>query len=174
MRVARLLVFLAVIVLLASPLAAQYSYKTVKDFPTLEHSKNVEAFEAAYAKYEQDCLDNTGGGTGGIACETLRYELWDRELNIYYERLLKALSEPHKKILKESQRQWIEVRDRAMKLDSALLDRRYDTSGTMYLLMRSGDAAAVIAPIVKERALTLKALWELATKEPLSKEEGHD
>ena len=166
------LVCLAVVVLLALPVAAEYPYKTVKDFRTLEHYKDVDAFEAAYAKYEQDCLDNTGGGTGGIRCETLGHELWDRELNIYYERLLKALDEPQKKLLKDSQRQWIEVRDNAIKLNSALLDRHYDTSGTMYQLMRSGDAARIITPIVKQRALMLKAMWELATKQPISKEDG--
>ena len=166
-------VCLAVVVLLALPAAAiDYRYKTVKDFRTLEHYKGVDAFEAAYAKYEQDCLDNTGGGTGGIRCETLAYELWDRELNIYYERLLEALNEPQKKLLKDSQRQWIEVRDNAVNLSRVLLDRHYDTSGTMYQLMRSGDAARIVTPIVKQRALMLKAMWELATKEPVSKDPG--
>ena len=173
MRIFRPLVCLAVVVLLALPVAAiEYPYKTVRDFRTLEHSGSVDVFEAAYTKYEQDCLDNTGGGTGGIRCETLGYELWDRELNIYYERLLKALDEQQKKLLKDSQRQWMEVRDNAIKLNSALLDRRYDTSGTMYQLMRSGDAARIITPIVKQRALMLKAMWELATSQPVSKEEG--
>jgi uncharacterized protein YecT (DUF1311 family) len=172
MCISRLLVCLVVIQLALPVAAAEYRYKTVKDFPTLEHCASVDAFEAAYAKYEQDCLDNTGGGTGGIRCETLGYELWDRELNIYYERLLKALDEQQKKLLKDSQHQWIEVRDNAIKLNSALLDRRYDTSGTMYQLMRSGDAARIVTPIVKQRALMLKAMWELATEQPLSKEEG--
>ena len=141
----------ASLLLLVCPLAAAgYPYKTVKDFRTLEHSKDVQAFEAAYEEYEHDCLDNTGGGTGGIPCETLEYE---------------------KKLLEESQHQWIEVRDGAIRINRTLLDRRYDTDGTMYLLMRSGDASRILTPIVKERALTLKAMWELARQEPVSKEE---
>lgn len=152
-------------------LVAAFPYKTVKDFPTLEHYKDADAFDAAYAKYEEDCLDNTGGGTGGIACETLGYDLWDRELNIYYGRLLEVLRDPQKKLLKDSQRQWIEVRDNAIKLNRALLDRRYDTDGTMYLLMRSGDASRILTPMVKQRALMFKAMWELAKEKPMSKEE---
>jgi uncharacterized protein YecT (DUF1311 family) len=169
------LVHLSVVVLLASSLVAErtgneYPYKTVKDFKTLEHSRSVGAFEAAYRKYEQDCLDHTLGGTAGIPCETLRGDLWDRELNIYYERLLKALDDQQKTLLQDSQRQWIEVRDSTIKLNSALLHRRYDMPGTMYSLMRSGDASSIITPMVKQRALTLKAMWELASKQPLSKE----
>ena len=153
-------------------MAGGYSYKTVKDFPTLDQVKNVDAFEAAYVMYEQDCLDNTGGGTGGIPCETLGYDLWDRELNVYYERLLKTLDGSQKKLLKDSQRQWIELRDSTIKLNSTLLDRRYDRSGTMYQLMRSGDAARIILPIVKQRALMFQAMWELASQPPVSKEES--
>jgi len=158
---------LAVVVLLA----VGFPYKTVKDFPTLEHYKDADAFDAAYDDYEEDCLDNTGGGTGGITCETLGYDLWDRELNIYYGRLLEVLNDPQKKLLKDSQREWIVVRDTAIKLNETLLDRRYDTSGTMYQLMRSSDAARILTPMVKQRALMLKAMWELAKEKPMSKED---
>ncbi|HEV2721898.1 MAG TPA: lysozyme inhibitor LprI family protein, partial [Thermoanaerobaculia bacterium] len=115
--------WLAAIALLAS----QFAYKSAKDFKTLEHFKSVETFEASFAEYEQDCLDNTGGGTGGIPCEELKHELWDREMNIYYGRLLAKLGPKEKTLLKESQRQWVVVRDNAIALNSALLDRRYDT-----------------------------------------------
>jgi len=158
---------------LALPLSAarvDFPYKKAKDFKTLEHFKSVEAFEASWADYEQDCLDNTGGGTGGIPCEEIAYDMWDRELNIYYDRLAKALGPKEKSLLKESQRQWIVVRDGTINLNSALLDRRYDTSGTMYQLMRSGDASRIITPMVKQRALMLKAMWELASAPPMSKE----
>lgn len=157
------------LVFLATPLAA-YDYKTAKDFKTLEHFKSVEAFEASFAGYEQDCFDNTGGGTGGIPCAELKYELWDRELNIYYGRLLAKLGPKERTLLKESQRRWVAVRDDTIALNSALLDRRYDTSGTMYQLMRAGDAARILTPMAKQRALMLKAMGELASEEPISKE----
>jgi uncharacterized protein YecT (DUF1311 family) len=148
-----------------------FAYKTVKDFKTLETFKSVEAFEASFADYVQECLDNTGGGSGGVRCVALEYELWDRELNIYYERLLKKLKPKEKALLKESQRQWIAVRDGTIAVNSALLDRRYDTSGTMYQLMRAGDAARIIVPMVKQRALMLKDMYGLSLEQPVSKEE---
>ncbi len=54
---------------------------------------------------------------------------------------------------------------------SALLDHRFDTEGTMYQLMRAGDAARIIAPMVKQRALMLKDELELASRPPMSKED---
>lgn len=149
-----------------------YAYKTVKDFKTLESFDSAEAFEASFAGYVQDCRDNTGGGTGGIPCEELSYQLWDRELNIYYGRLLRALTPKEQALLKENQKQWLAFRDHAIAINSLLLDRRYDTSGTMYLLMRAGEATRIIAPMVKQRALMLRDELDLASQQPISKEEG--
>jgi uncharacterized protein YecT (DUF1311 family) len=147
-----------------------FAYKSAKDFKTLETFGSVEAFEASFAGYVQDCLDNTGGGTGGIRCTALEYELWDRELNLCYGRLLNKLKPKEKTLLQANQRQWIAYRDAAIALNSSLLDRRYDTQGTMYLLMRSGDAARIITPMVKQRALMLKDELGLASEKPMSKE----
>ena len=65
--------------------AVDYPYKKADDFKKLESFKSVEQFEANYKKYVQHCLDNTGGGTGGIPC-FVGYDLWDRELNTYYNK----------------------------------------------------------------------------------------
>jgi len=143
---------------------AAFDYKTPKDFKTLENFKSVEAFEASYAEYVQDCFDNTGGGTGGIRCTQLEYELWDREMNIYYKRLLAKVSDPT--ALKESQRLWIQMRDKTIEVNSALLDRRYQEQGTMYALMRAGDAARIITPLVKQRALMLRDMVVLLNEAP--------
>jgi uncharacterized protein YecT (DUF1311 family) len=148
-----------------------FAYKTVKDFKTLETFRTVDAFETSFAGYVRDCLDNTGGGTGGIRCEEITYDLWDRELNIYYARLLKVLKPKEQALLKENQKQWLTYRDNAIAIDSALLDRRYDTQGTMYQLMRSGDASRIITPMVKQRALMLRDELDLASQKPMSKEE---
>lgn len=147
-----------------------FAYKTVKDFKTLETFPTVEAFENSFAGYVQDCLDNTGGGTGGIPCEAITYDLWDRELNVYYVRLLKALKPAEQTLLKENQKQWLAFRDKAITLNSSLLDRRYDTQGTMFQLMRAGDATRILAPLVKQRALMLRDELELALQPPMSKE----
>ncbi len=158
---------------LAGQVFAQgFAYKTAKDFKTLEHFDTVEAFEASFAGYVQKCFDSTGGGTGGIACYDVPYQMWDRELNIYYGRLMKELKPKQQALLKENQKQWLAFRDNAMAINSALLNRHYDTPGTMYLLMRAGDTSRMIVPVVRQRALMLRDELELATKEPMSKDES--
>lgn len=175
MKAPSIAICLVSLLLAAAPAAyAQgdgFAYKTVKDFKTLETFRSVDGFEASFGGYVRDCLDNTGGGTGGIPCEEITYDLWDRELNIYYGRLLKALTPKQQTLLKDNQKQWLTFRDNAIALNSSLLDRRYDTEGTMYQLMRSGDASRIITPIVKQRALMLRDELELATQPPMSKEE---
>lgn len=139
--------------------AVDYPYKKVDDFKKLESYKSVEQFEANYKKYVQHCLDNTGGGTGGIPC-FIGYELWDRELNIYYNNLMSILGEKEKKILKESQRVWIKEKQKTIEFNSVLLDKKYTEMGTMYVLMRVGNVEETITPIVKNRALLMKKWFE--------------
>jgi uncharacterized protein YecT (DUF1311 family) len=141
--------------------AIDYKYKTIDDFKTLESFKSVDEFESNYNKYIQDCLDNTGGGTGGKPCLIINYEMWDRELNIYYNRLMKVLGEKEKDLLKESQLAWIKERDKSIAFNSSLLDDKYENeTGTMYSLLRSDDADSMMTPIVKQRALLLKKWLE--------------
>lgn len=154
-------IFCAVVSLMTTSVAfaADYPYKKVDDFKTLESFKSIDEFESGYKKYTQHCLDNTGGGSGGVPC-LIGYEIWDRELNIYYSKLMKILGEQEKNLLKESQLAWIKERDKTIDFNSLLLDKKYTTTGTMYVLMRAGDADAVITLIVKQRALLLKKWLE--------------
>lgn len=142
--------------------AIDYQYKDVKDFDVLSSFKSIEEFEANYGKYVQDCLDNTYGGTGGIPC-FIGYEMWDRELNIYYKKLHSQLDKNGKQLLKKSQKAWLKERDLNIEFNSLLLDKKYTEPGTMYLLMRAGDADSMITPIVKQRALMLKKWFELSS-----------
>jgi uncharacterized protein YecT (DUF1311 family) len=139
--------------------AVDYPYKKADDFKKLESFKSVEQFDANYEKYVQHCLDNTYGGTGGIPC-FVGYDLWDRELNIYYNKLMNVLGEKEKKLLKESQLAWIKEKEKTIEFNSALLDKKYTEIGIMYALMRAGDAEEIITPIVKNRALLLKKWLE--------------
>jgi uncharacterized protein YecT (DUF1311 family) len=137
-----------------------FDYKKINDFKTLSSFKSVSKFEANFQRYTQDCIDSTGGGTGGIPC-FVGYELWDRELNIYYAKLMKILGEKEKGLLKESQLTWIKERDTSIDFNSRLLDKKYkNETGTMYALMRARDADEMITPIVKQRALLLKKWYE--------------
>jgi hypothetical protein len=82
--------------------AVEYPYKKVGDFKTLESYKSINEFESSYKKYTQHCLDNTSGGSGGAPC-FIGYGMWHRELNIYYNKLMKSLGAKEKNLLKESQ-----------------------------------------------------------------------
>lgn len=148
--------------------AVDYPYKNADDFKKLESFKSVEQFESNYKNYIQHCLDNTGGGTGGIPC-FVGYELWDRELNIYYNKLMSILGEKGRNLLKESQRAWIKEKEKTIEFNSVLLDKKYTGMGTMYELMRASDVEETITPIVKNRALLLKK-WSEDSKEKKWKE----
>lgn len=144
--------------------AIDFQYKTIKDFDTLSSFKSPKEFETNYKKYIQNCLDNTGGGTGGISC-FIGYEMWDRELNIYYKKLYALLNKNERKLLKQSQKDWLKERDSSIKFNSLLLDNIYTGSGTMYASMRAGDADATATPIVKQRALLLKMWYDQKKQE---------
>ncbi len=139
--------------------AVDYSYKEVKDFKTLADFKTVSEFERHYGAYVKDCLDNTYGGTGGIPC-FVGYELWDRELNFYYKELMALLGEKEKTLLRDSQRAWVNEKEKTIKFNSALMDNKYPSMGTMYALIRAGEADSLMTPIVKGRALLLKEWLE--------------
>ena len=155
-----LLIFLSLTLVATSGVfAVDYPYKKIADFKTLESFKSVDEFESSYKKYTQHCLDNTYGGSGGASC-FIGYDLWDRELNIYYAKLMKTLKGKERDLLKESQIAWIKERDKTIDFNSALLDKTYATTGTMYILMRAGDSDAMMTPVVKQRALLLKKWLE--------------
>ena len=136
--------------------AVKFKYKNIEDFKTLSVFSSVEKFEQNYQNYTQDCLDNTGGGTGGIKCY-IGYKMWDRELNIYYKKTNKSLADDGKILLKKSQLTWIKERDQSIDFNSYLLNKEYSGQiGTMYSLMRAADTSSAIVPIVRQRALVLK------------------
>jgi uncharacterized protein YecT (DUF1311 family) len=124
--------------------ATGYKYKQPEDFHGL----------SSY------CLNNTGGGTGGIPC-FIGAQLWDRELNDIYRKLIPLLTKDEVTALKESQRAWIKERDLSIALHSMILDREYSDEGTMYRLIRAGQVEDMIQPIIKQRALVLMRWYDL-------------
>ena len=139
--------------------AVDYPYKKAGDFEPLEFYKSVEAFEAKYKTYIQHCLDNSYGGANAGGCY-IGYDLWDRELNTYYNILMKALGEKERNLLKDSQRAWIKVLEKTIAFNSALLDKAYPATCTMNLATRSAYVDDFVTPVVKQRALLLKAWCE--------------
>ncbi len=151
-----------------------FEQKEVSELKKLSDFRSVEQFEKYYKDYTQTCLDNGYGGAGSIPC-FVAYELWDRELNIYYKKLYNILNENQKKELKKSQLKWLESRDATLDFNAKMLDAIYNgMEGTMYSLMRAGDYNDFMYPVIKERALFLKSWFEYYKKElknPLSEAE---
>jgi len=137
-----------------------YEYKPLSEFERLKSFSTIDEFEESYAGYVQDCLDKTGGGTLGIPC-FVGSQLWDRELNDYYKKLSSVLNIKGNRVLKESQRTWINERDKSIDLNSMILDRKFPHEGTMFVLIRAGKAEEIITPIIKQRALLLRQWFEL-------------
>ncbi|QKF73929.1 LprI family protein (DUF1311 domain) [Aliarcobacter faecis] len=161
-----ILVIFGILVFCVSSFA--FEQKDINDLKKLSDFETVEQFEVYYEDYTQTCLDNGYGGTDSIPC-FITYELWDRELNIYYQKLYEILNENQKKELKKSQLKWLEARDLTINFNSIMLDNYYqDKEGTMYMLMRARDADDTIHHLVKERALFLKS-WFVQKSEPIEK-----
>ncbi|WP_417536592.1 lysozyme inhibitor LprI family protein [Methylophaga sp.] len=136
--------------------------REVSQFASLQDFDGAEEFQRYVDNYVQDCIDHTGGTTKTRWCFIVSGQLWDRELNKYYQQLQVLLTEAERASLLESQRSWIKDRDRTIELNSSLLDWVYeDMNGTMFSAMRSGDAHAAITPMVKQRALLLKRWADL-------------
>ncbi len=56
----------------ASCHAIDFKFQDATDFATLDPFESVEAFEANYRKYTQDCLDHTFGGTADVCNRSRR------------------------------------------------------------------------------------------------------
>lgn len=140
--------------------SSEFKYRPLKDFKTLSEYKSVGDFEKVYKDYIQTCLDKTYGGSAGINC-LIDLEIWDRELNIYYKKLVKILTKSEREQLKQSQKIWLQSRDASLGLAHTLVGRIYDgKEGTMWSLISAGDVTELHAPMIKERALLLRSYYK--------------
>ena len=148
----------------ALPLAAQeggFEPREAKDFKTLDEFPSVAAFEQAYEDYNRRCWDYYGACSASANCTALRGVLWDRELNIQYRKLMAQLAPAQKEKLKESQRQWLKMRDSSDALSQSLLAKLYSGhEGTMYQALSAVDWDKMTTPAIRERALLLKSWRE--------------
>lgn len=96
---------------------------------------------------------------GMIECEYTARIAWDKEMNKYYKLLMEILKPTEKKLLKESQRAWLEYRDSEMNFASTFYK---NMEGTAWLVVHAGRLTA----IVKQRTLELEEYHEMATFDP--------
>jgi|GEM_PF-621728 len=86
---------------------------------------------------------------GMVKCTNLAIKKWDEELNVKYQELLGLMTEDQKIILKESQRKWIEFRDKEIDL----INRFYsDLQGTMWIPI----SAMKQVELIKSRVLIIE------------------
>lgn len=80
----------------------------------------------------QQCLDSAENYTtaGMSNCVIKATAKWDNVLNENYKKLLSLLSPETQKKLRESQRKWIEFRDKEIQLSRALYN---ELGGTMWI-----------------------------------------
>ena len=128
-----------------------FTYMKVQDFKRLSSFKSTKEFEKYYGRYIQKCLDNTGGGSGGIPC-MIESDIWDRELNSAYKKLYAQLNKEEKNNLKQAQRYWIKERDLNLKLIYTQLS---EEEGTMYRLINAGEIDDSMALMIKQKTIFL-------------------
>ncbi|MFH1152115.1 MAG: lysozyme inhibitor LprI family protein [Nanoarchaeota archaeon] len=105
-------------------------------------------------KFEEDLIEQDWS-TAGMANATLQaMEMWEEEMNKYYELLKEELKGQDREQLIKSQEAWLKFRDEEMKNISNIFGR---LSGTMYINLRIGTRRE----LVKQRALDLKHYYQL-------------
>ena len=128
---------------------------------SLRSFEKVTSFEESIKAQRQLCLDESGGGSGAVACFVRYYQEWDEELNYYYGRLRSTLNSPEKAKLKVAQLAWIKSRDEARVFNSALMDKIYaGKEGEIYVAIRAGHVSDLMVPVTKQRALLIKQWYE--------------
>ena len=127
-------------------------YKKIEDLKKLSSFKSIMDFEIYYKKYIQECLDNRGGDIAGIHC-MIESDIWDRELNISYQKLYKQLDQEGKVDLKHGQSVWVQLRDLNLKLVFKNLSQE---EGTMYRLINAGEVDEFLATFTKFRTVFLQ------------------
>jgi uncharacterized protein YecT (DUF1311 family) len=114
----------------------------------------LDTFRIERLMYESMELDYS---TAGMLEASYRAELqYDGLLNKYYKRLMAKLSEEDKKILRQSQRNWIAFRDSERDLNVLLSEERYSGGGTIQSLFVAGRSL----DIVQRRVFELYAYFE--------------
>jgi uncharacterized protein YecT (DUF1311 family) len=120
--------------------------------PTLTYCQNEET------QYKVDtilanCLKENVTTVGMTDCFVSAQNLWDKELNKYYQLLLTKLDATGQKKLKVTQKQWIIFRDQEIKFISETYGNR---DGTMWIII----VAEKINQLIRQRAVDLIGYYE--------------
>ena len=119
------------------------------DLGHLEDYKSSDHLKDAYTSYLESCSN-----LKKEKCKK-EYELWDRELNHYYGKIMDELKAPQSSLVRKSQRTWINYRDQTYAAGKALISIKYPADGTIYGQMAAADFSNLKSNVVKHRAILL-------------------
>jgi len=109
-------------------------------------------------KKMSDCFDADGSTMGMVSCMNTAYKSWDKELNKYYNKIMKLLNPATQKALKEAQQQWIKLQQK----NDAMLTAIYSTQEGTIVQIQITEAKL---NFLKHRALELKTLYDTISPE---------
>jgi uncharacterized protein YecT (DUF1311 family) len=103
-------------------------------------------------QFEENAIakDWTTAGMNNATYQAM--EMWEEEMNKYYNLLMNILDDDRKELLRVSQENWTSFKD----AEFDVIDTIYPSMGTMWSNIRTSDMRG----LVKERALTLKFYYE--------------
>lgn len=94
-------------------------------------------------------IDSNQTTLGMTNCEYITAELWDKQLNEYYNLLMTLLNKDEREILRDSQLKWIEYRDKELKFSGTFY---HNLQGTMWRIVAAGR----LCDLTRTRALEIK------------------
>ncbi len=104
-------------------------------------------------KFLEDCLDKNLTNAGMANCTYEARVLWDKEMNKYYDLLMKIFNKDEQMKLREAQRAWLKFRD----AEFANIKEIYEGQGTMFIVIQAADRLE----IVKQRAEALRVYYQI-------------
>lgn len=103
--------------------------------------------------YKRDMYKSENGTTMGMARVTGKYiQLWDRELNVIYQKLLLKLNDEQKELLIDSQVAWLQYHETEADFVSKTLNKN---AGTFFIVQK----AEAFRSRLRNRTLQLMAYY---------------
>jgi len=110
----------------------------------LTNSTTIKQIEAAF----ETCLDSKPQVNSSLTeCASLTTQLWDKELNARYKKLIKTLNPTEETALRNSQRKWMKFRDAEIAYFEEIFTNNPSVSNQMYI-------SEALQNLVKQRALS--------------------
>ncbi len=143
---------------LSASSAHAFDLRSLGDFKPLSYYSSVDLFEQVIQQYSEECVTKLGPNTNTEHC-FVESDLWQRELDYYYPRLLELLNEKDKLALQEAQLLWIQSGEKSDSIYQTTLEQNASEYTARY--NKYNRVNQHIAQRVKARALMIKEMYEI-------------